>query len=181
MAYSSVSNMGFALMGLASGRPEGAAAALIYLALYLPATIGIFALIIAMRRDGQAVETIDDLAGSAKRRPFMASLFTALLFSIAGVPPLAGFFGKYVVFRAAIEGNLVVLAVIGGISAVVAAAYYLRVVSALWFKPAAAPLQTASGAVMLTATAATALTFPVLVIALGWVEAWAEAAVRGGF
>jgi NADH-quinone oxidoreductase subunit N len=168
-------------MGLASGQPEGAAAALIYLALYLPATIGIFALIMAMRRGDQAVETIDDLAGSARNRPLMAGLFTALLFSIAGVPPLAGFFGKYVVFRAAVEGNLAPLAVLGGVAAVVAAAYYLRVVSALWFKPAQPALQTASGPVLLTATAATALTFPVLVVALGWIEAWANAAVHGGF
>ena len=181
MAYSSIGNMGFALMGLAAGTPQGAAAALIYLALYLPATIGIFALILAMRRDGKAVETIDDLAGTAQRRPWMASLFTMLLFSIAGVPPLAGFFGKYVVFLADVNANLVWLAVVGGISAVVSAAYYLRVVSALWFKPAAEPLQAPSGAIVLTATAAAALTFPVLVLALGVLQQWAEAAVRGGF
>ena len=181
MAYSSIGNMGFALMGLASGRADGATAALLYLALYLPATIGIFALILAMRRDGQAVETIDDLAGTARQRPLIATLFTALLFSIAGVPPLAGFFGKYIVFLAAVNGGQVWLAVVGGVSAVVAAAYYLRIVAAIWFKPAGPALQPASGAVLFTATTATALTFPVLVVALGWLQTWAEAAVRSGF
>ncbi|MDX2277082.1 MAG: NADH-quinone oxidoreductase subunit NuoN [Hyphomonadaceae bacterium] len=179
MAYSSIGNMGFALMGLASGQTEGASASLIYLALYLPATIGVFALILAMRRDGQPAENVDDLAGMAQRRPWMAALFTMLLFSIAGVPPFAGFMGKLVVFRAALDGGLAWLAILGAIGAVVAAAYYLRLVAAIWFKPAAAALQPASSAVVITATAAAALTFPVLVIALGMIQTWAETAVRG--
>src|SRR5690606_12196866 len=97
MAYSSIANMGFVLMGLASGVENGPAASMVYLALYLPATIGIFALILAMRRGGEPAETVADLAGMAQGRPWMAALFTMLLFSIAGVPPLAGFIGKLVV------------------------------------------------------------------------------------
>ncbi|HWA00863.1 MAG TPA: NADH-quinone oxidoreductase subunit NuoN [Caulobacterales bacterium] len=179
MAYSSIGNMGFALMGLAAARPDGAASALLYLAMYLPANIGIFALILAMRRGGVAVENVDDLSGLAQRRPWMAALFTMLLFSIAGIPPLVGFWGKLVVFRAAIEGGLVPLAVVGAVSAVVAGAYYLRILAAIWFKPAGAALAPASGAVVLTASAAAVLTFPVLVFALGALQQWAEAAVRG--
>jgi NADH-quinone oxidoreductase subunit N len=181
MAYSSIANMGFALMGLVAGPEEGPQAALIYLALYLPANIGIFALILAMRRDGEPAETVADLAGLAQKRPWMAALFTMLLFSIAGIPPFAGFIGKLLVFTAAVNAGLVWLAVLGGIAAVVAAAYYLRLLASIWFSPPAAQLQPASGVIMLTATAAAALTFPVLVLLLGAVERWADAAVGMSF
>jgi len=178
MAYSSIANMGFALMGLASGAEQGASAALLYLALYLPATIGIFALILAMRRNGEAAETVADLAGLAQKRPWMAALFTMLLFSIAGIPPFAGFIGKLVVFMAAIDAGLVWLAVVGAIAAVVAAAYYLRLLASIWFSAPSAQLQSPSGTIMVTATLAAALTFPILVLALGALERWTEAAVR---
>ncbi len=177
MAYSSIGNMGFALMGLAAGPEQGPSSALLYLALYLPANIGIFALILAMRRDGEPAETVADLAGLAQKRPWMATLFTMLLFSIAGIPPFAGFIGKLLVFIAAVDAGLIGLAVIGAVAAVVAAAYYLRLLASIWFSAPAAQLQPASGTIMLTATAAAALTFPVLVLALGAMEGWAEAAV----
>lgn len=179
MAFSSVANMGFALMGLASGEADGVASAFIYLSMYLPATIGIFALILAMRRDGQPAETVADLAGLAQRRTWMAALFTMLLFSITGIPPFAGFFGKLLVFRAAVDSGLAWLAVVGGVAAVVAAGYYLRLLASIWFKPAGAALQPASGAVVLTASAAAALSFPLLVIALGWIERWADMTISG--
>ncbi|MBC7770788.1 MAG: NADH-quinone oxidoreductase subunit NuoN [Phycisphaerales bacterium] len=181
MAYSSVSNIGFALMGVAAGGEVGASSALIYMTLYLPANIGIFALILAMRREGAPAETVADLAGMAKQRPWMAALFTMLLFSIAGIPPFAGFMGKLVVFGAAVDAGLIWLAVLGAVAAVVAAAYYLRLIASIWFAPSAEQLHAPSGTVMLTATAAAALTFPVLVLMLGVVEYWAEAAVRMSF
>ncbi|MGE0742276.1 MAG: NADH-quinone oxidoreductase subunit NuoN [Hyphomonadaceae bacterium] len=181
MAYSSISNMGFALMGLASGTEQGPSSALLYLALYLPANIGIFALILAMRRDGAPAETVADLAGLAQRRPWMAALFTMLLFSIAGIPPFAGFIGKLLVFVSAVDAGLVWLAVLGGVAAVVGAAYYLRLLASIWFAPPAPALQPASGVVALTAAVAAALTFPVLVLALGAMERWAETAVRMSF
>ena len=181
MAYSSISNMGFVLMGLASGAEQGPSSALLYLALYLPANIGIFALILAMRRAGEPAETVADLAGMAQKRPFMATLFTMLLFSIAGIPPFAGFIGKLYVFLAAVHANLVWLAVVGGLAAVVGAAYYLRLLASIWFAPPAAQLQPASGTIMLTATAAAVLTFPILVFALGALEQWTHAAVRMWF
>lgn len=181
MAYSSIGNMGFALMGLASGAEQGPSSALLYLALYLPSTIGIFALIMAMRRDGEAADTVSDLAGLAQKRPWMAAVFTMLLFSVAGIPPFAGFLGKLTVFMSAINGGFVWLAIVGGVAAVVAAAYYLRLLASIWFAPPAAQIQTPSGVVMLTATGAAVLTFPVLVLLLGAIEQWAETAVRTSF
>jgi NADH-quinone oxidoreductase subunit N len=181
MAYSSIGNMGFVLMGLATGPEQGPSSALLYLALYLPANIGIFALILAMRRDGAGAETVADLAGLAQKRPWMATLFTMLLFSIAGIPPFAGFIGKLLVLVAAVEAGLVWLAVVGAIAAVVAAGYYLRLLASIWFSAPVAQLQPASGTIMVTATAAAALSFPVLVLALGVLEGWAEAAVRMWF
>lgn len=181
MAYSSIGNMGFALMGLASGGEEGPSSALIYLALYLPTTVGMFALILAMRRDGQPAETVADLAGLAQRRPWMAALFTMLLFSVAGIPPFAGFIGKLAVFTATIDGELYWLAILGGVAAVVAAAYYLRLIASIWFAAPAAQLQAPSGTVMVTALASAALTFPVLVLLLGALQGWAESAVRMSF
>jgi NADH-quinone oxidoreductase subunit N len=181
MAYSSIGNMGFALMGLAAGPGQGPTSALLYLALYLPATIGVFALILAMRREGVAHETVADLAGLAQKRPWMAAMFTMLLFSVAGIPPFAGFIGKLLVFRAAVDAHLIWLAVVGGLAAVVAAGYYLRLLASIWFSPAQATLQPASGAIVLTASAAAALTFPVLVLALGALQQWAEWAVGRSF
>jgi NADH-quinone oxidoreductase subunit N len=181
MAYSSISNMGFVLMGLACATPEGPSSALLYLALYLPSTIGIFALILAMRREGVAVETVADLAGLAQQRPWMAAVWTMLLFSIAGIPPFAGFIGKLVVFRAAVDANLVWLAVVGGIAAVIAAGYYLRLLASIWFAPATQTLQPASGAIFVTASVAALLSFPVLVIILGSIEQWAHWAIARSF
>ncbi|MBI1250191.1 MAG: NADH-quinone oxidoreductase subunit NuoN [Alphaproteobacteria bacterium] len=181
MAYSSVANVGFALMALAAGGQQGAATAIVYMAIYLPTTIGIFALVLALRRGGLHVETIDDLAGLGARHPFAAALFTILLFSIAGIPPLAGFFGKLIVFRAAVDAGAVWLAVVGAICAVIAAAYYLRVLSAIWFKPPAEPVQQAGGAALATAAVASALIFPILVIGLGTLERWATLAASTSF
>jgi NADH-quinone oxidoreductase subunit N len=181
MAYSSIAKMGFVLMGLASGVDQGPVSSLIYLALYLPATIGIFALNLSMRRDGAPAETIDDHAGLAQKRPWIAALFTMLLFSIAGIPPFAGFIGKLLVFTAAVDAGMVWLAIVGGIAAVIAAAYYLRVLAAIWFSAPAAPLQSAGAVVTLTATVMAALSFPVLVLALNVLQTWAEAAVRMSF
>ncbi len=172
--------MGFALMGLAGGIEQGPSSALLYLTLYLPATIGIFALILAMRRDGAAVETVADLAGLAQRRTWMAAMFTILLFSVAGIPPFAGFIGKFLVLRSAIDGGLVWLAIVGGIAAVVAAGYYLRVLASIWFAPPAPEMQGASGAIVATATVGAALTIA-LVLALGQLESWAAWAVGGSF
>ncbi len=144
MAYSSIGHMGFALIGLAAGTSEGVQGVLVYVAIYLTMTLGAFACILAMRREGAAVETISDLAGLARTNGPMAFLFAALLFSLAGIPPLAGFFAKYFVFLAAIKAGLYVLAVIGVIASVIGAYYYLLIVKVMYFDepaPALAPMR----------------------------------------
>jgi NADH-quinone oxidoreductase subunit N len=144
MAYSSIGHMGFALIGLAAGTSEGVQGVLVYLAIYLTMTLGAFACILAMRRAGDAVETISDLAGLARTNGPMAFLFAMLLFSLAGIPPLAGFFAKFYVFLAAIKAGLYALAVIGVVTSVVGAYYYLLIVKVMYFDepaPGFAPMR----------------------------------------
>ena len=133
MAYSSIGHMGFALVGLAAGTPEGVQGVLIYMAIYITMTLGTFACILAMRRDGLMVEEISDLAGLARTKPAMALFLGLLLFSLAGIPPLAGFFAKFYVFLAAIKAGLFTLAVIGVITSVISAYYYLTIVKIMYF------------------------------------------------
>jgi NADH-quinone oxidoreductase subunit N len=137
MAYSSIGHMGFALVGLAAGSEAGVRGTIIYLAIYLAMTLGTFACILAMRRSDVAVEEIDDLAGLARTDGLKAVILAALLFSLAGIPPLAGFFGKYFVFLAAIEAELYPLAVIGVLASVVGAYYYLRIIKIMYFDDSA--------------------------------------------
>ncbi len=132
MAYSSIGHMGYALVGLAAGSKAGVEGVLFYATIYLAMTIGVFACIIAMRNDDGAIEDIDALAGQSRDKPFMAFILAMLMFSLAGIPPLGGFFAKYYVFRAAIEAQLVALAVIGVLASVVSAFYYLRIVKLLY-------------------------------------------------
>jgi NADH-quinone oxidoreductase subunit N len=133
MAYSSIGHMGYALVGLAAGTTEGVQGVIIYLAIYLAMTLGTFACILAMRRDGRMVEDIDQLAGLSRTSPLMALLLAMLLFSLAGIPPLAGFFAKFYVFLAAIHAGLYALAVVGVLLSVVGAYYYLRIVKIMYF------------------------------------------------
>src|ERR1700758_4011849 len=133
MAYSSIGHMGFALVGLAAGTAEGVQGVLVYLAIYVAMTLGSFAIIIAMKRNGQAVEQISDFAGLSRTNPLLAFFFAMFLFSLAGVPPLAGFFAKWYVFVAAIKANLFTLAVIGVLTSVVGAFYYLSIVKVMYF------------------------------------------------
>ena len=133
VAYSSIGHMGYALVGLAAGTVEGVQGVIIYLAIYLAMTLGTFACILAMRRNGRMVEDIDQLAGLSITSPMMAFLLAMLLFSLAGIPPLAGFFAKFYVFLAAINAGLYALAVIGVLLSVVGAYYYLRIVKIMYF------------------------------------------------
>ncbi len=133
MAYSSISHMGFALVGLAAGTPEGARGVIIYLAIYLVMSLGIFACILAMRRNENNLEDIQELAGLARNDPTLAFLLAMLLFSLAGIPPLAGFFAKFYVFMAAIKAEFYILAIIGVLASVVGAVYYLRLVKIMYF------------------------------------------------
>ncbi|MCW5680244.1 MAG: NADH-quinone oxidoreductase subunit NuoN [Xanthobacteraceae bacterium] len=132
MAYSSIGHVGYALVGLAAGTPNGVSGVMIYMSVYLAMTLGTFACILSMRRKEGHIEDIDQLAGLARTQPVMAFVFAALLFSLAGIPPLAGFFAKFYVFLAAIEAKLYALAVIGVIASVVGAYYYLRIVKIMY-------------------------------------------------
>jgi NADH-quinone oxidoreductase subunit N len=133
MAYSSIGHVGYALMGVAVVSDEGLRGLLIYMAIYIVMNVGTFAVIVAMRRNGKAVEEIDDLAGLGRTDPAMALWMAVFMFSMAGIPPLAGFFGKLYVFLAAVQGGFWVLATIGVLTSVVSAYYYLRIVKAMYF------------------------------------------------
>jgi NADH-quinone oxidoreductase subunit N len=133
MAYSSIGHMGFALVGLAAGTPEGVQGVIVYMAIYLAMTLGTFAVILSMRRKIGMVEEIGDLAGLSVTNPGMAFFLAMLLFSLAGVPPLAGFFAKFYVFLAAIKAGLYTLAVIGVLASVVGCYYYLAIVKVMYF------------------------------------------------
>src|ERR1700750_1232294 len=133
MAYSSIGHMGFALVGLAAGTLEGAQGVLVYISIYVAMTLGSFAVILTMKRNGQHFENISDFAGLSRPNPLLAFLFAMLLFSLAGVPPLAGFFGKFYVFSAAMKAGLFTLAVIGVLTSVGGAFYYLTIVKLMYF------------------------------------------------
>lgn len=133
MAYSAIGHIGFALVGLAAGGEAGVSGVLAYMAIYLVMTLGTFAGILLMRIDGKGVENISDLAGLARTDGVMAFFLAVMMFSLAGIPPLAGFFAKWYVFNAAIQAGLYSLAVIGVLSSAVAAFYYLRIVKVMYF------------------------------------------------
>ncbi len=192
MAYSSIANMGFVLVGLAAGSVDGVQGVLIYLATYLVMTLGVFAVILAMRRESGAVEDIDDLAGLATTNPGMAATMAIMMFSLAGIPPLAGFWGKYYVFLAAVKANLWPLAIIGVVASVVGAFYYIRIVLIMYVNEAKAgaanrflrvPMR--EGAVMALACLITLLAFlpfPLRNGSLGdWIINTASAAARSLF
>lgn len=133
MAYSSIANVGYALTGIAVMSKGGVQALLIYLAVYFLNTLGAFGVILCLRRQEKPVEELSDLAGLSKTNPLIALAMTFFMFSLAGVPPLAGFFGKYFVFLAAINAHMVPLAVIGVLTSVVSAFYYLRIIKVMYF------------------------------------------------
>ena len=134
MAYSSIAHMGYALVGIASGILEGISGLLIYMLIYIIMNIGSFIIILSMRRDNQSVEDIYDLKGISKTHPFIAFSFVILMFSMAGIPPLAGFFGKWLVFYSAVSSGLIFLAIIGVLTSVVGAFYYLRIIKIMYFE-----------------------------------------------
>ncbi|HEX9556945.1 MAG TPA: NADH-quinone oxidoreductase subunit NuoN [Reyranella sp.] len=133
MAYSSIGNVGYVLLGLASGSEKGIQSVVFYLAIYAVMTLGVFAVILLMKRRGVMVEGIGDLAGLARSQPMMAFALLLFMFSLAGIPPLAGFWGKLYIFIAAVEAQLYVPAVLGVLASVVASYYYLRIVKVMYF------------------------------------------------
>ena len=133
MAYSSIGHVGFALVGLSAGTFEGIRGLLVYLTIYVVMNIGTFACILCMRRNNVLVEDINDLSGLAKRQPIFSLFFAIMMFSLAGIPPLGGFFAKLYVFMAAVDSELYFIAIIGVLASVVGAFYYLRIIKIMYF------------------------------------------------
>ena len=151
LAYSAIGNIGYALIGLASGSPEGARGVIFYLVIYVVMTLGAFACVLAMRREDGPVEDIEELSGLAQTNLGFATVLGILMFSLAGIPPLAGFFAKFYVFVAAVKEGLWMLAVIGVLASVVGAYYYVRIVKIMFFddaRPAFARVQPKTALVM---------------------------------
>ena len=151
MAYSSIGNIGYALVGLAAGTASGVSGLAIYMGIYIVATIGIFAVILAMRRKGQMVEEISDLAGLSRTQPMLAYALAIFMFSLAGIPPFAGFWGKWFVFYAAINAGLFGLSVIGVLASVISAFYYIRIIKVMFFDKPAEALDRPDGLIRLVA------------------------------
>ncbi|MDA8253940.1 MAG: NADH-quinone oxidoreductase subunit N, partial [Rhodospirillales bacterium] len=140
MAYSSIGHVGYMLIGLAAGTQVGIRGVLIYLVTYVFMNAGTFACILAMRRRGEMVEQIADLSGLARRDPMLALWLAIFMFSMAGIPPFSGFWGKYFIFTAAVQSGLWVLAVLGVLTSVIGAYYYIRIIKVMYFdQPVAEP------------------------------------------
>ena len=133
LAYSSIGNMGYAMIGIIAGTQEGVGAMIFYMTIYMIMTAGTFGLVLCMRRNGTGAERIEDLAGLSQNNPYMAYALAILMFSMSGIPPLAGFFGKLIIFQAAVQSGFYVLAVLGVLTSVVAAYYYLRLIKTMFF------------------------------------------------
>ncbi len=163
MAYSSIGHMGFALVGLAAGTEEGAQALMYYLAIYVIMNIGVFAFILSMQREGKPVVQITDLSGLASAKPAQALALAILMFSLAGLPPLVGFFAKFFAFKAAVEAGLAPLAIAAVVASVIGAYYYLNIARLMYLSEQERPLDLVSGVFGQVSVAAAAL-----VMAVGW-------------
>jgi len=159
LAYSSIGHIGYVLVGLSAGTVDGVAGVAIYMVIYLVTTLGAFACVLSMERDGHYYEDIDDLAGLSKTNPALAFALAMIMFSLAGIPPLAGFFAKWYVFAAAVNSGLYALAVTGVVASVVGAFYYLRIVKIMYFDEPKEAFSPASAAVRLIASLAAILVF----------------------
>jgi len=180
MAYSSIGNVGYALIGLAAGSHEGVTGVLVYLAIYLAMTLGSFGVILCMERGGEMVEEIDDLAGLSRSRPVLAAALAIFMFSMAGIPPFGGFFSKIAVFMAAIHVGsdmMNALAIVGVLASVVGCYYYIRIVKVMYFDPAKEWLDGGSGGgavKLVVAVSMAAITL--FILSPGWLFQAADAA-----
>lgn len=181
MAYSAIGHMGYALLGLAAGTLIGVSGALTYLAFYVIANLGTFACIQTMRRDGVPVENIADLAGLSRSRPKLAFALSALVLSLAGLPPLMGIFAKLYVFLAAVGAGLYIAALVGILSSCVAAFYYLRIVKVVYLDPPAAAFDHTEGPAVQIVIAVTAAISLLFVFVPGFLVQAADLAAKALF
>ena len=178
-AYSSIANVGYALLGLAAGNAEGVQSMLVFMVLYMVDVTGFFACLAALSRQGRAMETIDDMAGLFKEQPGIALAMTAFALSALGLPPFSGFWAKFYVFKAAISvaDPLIQFAAVAGlVGSVVAAFYYLRLIKVMWFDPGAGATDTPPREARTIAITAALFTFPVVLAALVFIDPQAHAA-----
>tara|TARA_Y100001970_G_scaffold67185_1_gene85662 strand:- start:16883 stop:18295 length:1413 start_codon:yes stop_codon:yes gene_type:complete len=141
MAYSSIGHIGYAIAGIAAGSENGFKSTLVYISIYVVMNIGAFACILLMRRGGKYIEEIDELSGASKNHPLMSLGLMIILFSLAGIPPLAGFFAKFYIFMAVIESEMYTLAIIGLVTTVVSAFYYIRIIKIMYFDEPKRPFE----------------------------------------
>ena len=182
LAYSSIANIGYALLGITAGTEAGVQAMLMFMTLYVVDQFGVFAILLSLSRNGRPMRTIQDFAGLKSERPLMAIALTVLALSLLGMPPLSGFWAKYYVFGAAAEAGYWQVAAAGLVASVVAAFYYLRLIKVMWFDPPAeasvatdkAPVEART-----IALASAAFAFPLVIVGLTWLEPLTRAAAVG--
>ncbi len=175
-AYSSIANIGYALIGLAAGGEAGVQAMLMFMVLYMVDVTGFFACLTALQRDGRPMETLEDMAGLVKERPGLALAMTAFSLSALGLPPFTGFFAKFYVFKAAIGAHLEWAAIAALVGSVVAAVYYLRLIKVIWFDAAPSATEKPAVSAQAIAIAAALFSFPVGLVALIWLDPLSKAA-----
>ncbi|GAA0869999.1 NADH-quinone oxidoreductase subunit NuoN [Brevundimonas basaltis] len=182
LAYSSIANIGYALLGIAVGTTLGVQAMLLFMTLYVIDQFGFFALILSLSRNGRPIRRIEDFAGLRKDRPVMALVLTVLSLSVLGMPPLAGFWGKWAVFGAAAEAGYWMVGAAGLVASVVAGFYYLRIIKLMWFDPAPEGVEAIDRSPIEAKTiaiAAALFSFPLVMVALTWLEPLTRAAAVG--
>lgn len=182
MAYSSIGHMGYALIGLTAGTEAGVSGMISYMTIYVVMTLGVFACILTMRRAEGMAENISDLSGLAQTRPGLAVMFSALFLSLAGIPPLLGFFAKFYVFLAAVDAGLLVLAIVGVVTSVISTFYYLSVIRTIWMaEPTSEFVREQSPFVQLTASGSTFAVVAGIIVLVGPLAGIAALAARSLF
>lgn len=179
IGYSSIANVGYALMAVAAGRELGAGPLLVFMTLYVIASLGLFAGVLAMRRKGGMVEGIHELGGLMRKRPWLAIALSILIFSIAGLPPFGGFFGKWEVLNAGIEAGLIPLAVILVLASVISLGYYLRLVKIMWFDQPTERFEAIDGSVSMTVILTALVSGIVFMFFIYKLSNWAGVAALG--
>ena len=181
LAYSSIANIGYALLGIAAGTDEGLQAMLMFMTLYVIDQLGFFAILLSLSKSGRPIRRIADLAGLKKDRPLTAVALTILSLSVLGMPPFSGFWGKYYVFGAAADAGLWPVAAAGLVASVVAAFYYLRILKLMWFDAPVDDIATDAAPVEAKwiGWACAAFAFPLVIVGLTWLEPLTKAASAG--
>jgi NADH-quinone oxidoreductase subunit N len=182
LAYSSIANIGYALLGIAAGTEQGLQAMVLFMTLYMIDTLGFFAILLSLSRNGRPIRSIADLAGLKQDRPVTAIAITVLSLSVLGMPPFSGFWGKYFVFGAAASAGYWMVAAAGLVASVVAAFYYLRIIKLMWFDPAPegeAKTDTAPVEAQWIGWACAAFAFPLVIVGLTWLEPLTRIAASG--